>query len=111
MKNFVSRAGKYVVGALAGGVALAAGASTAAAYDFDNGIGPVDVMIPDYIIPAIYADVAPGDATIILRVTSCVTTAWFDAIAPYHPTAVGVYSTIPRRPASESVTNANKNVA
>jgi hypothetical protein len=39
------------------------------------------------------------------------TNAWFDATAPYHPTAVGVYSRLGRRPASESETNANMNVA
>jgi hypothetical protein len=37
--------------------------------------------------------------------------AWFDAVAPYHPTAVGVYTRIGRRPASESATNRNLNIA
>ncbi|MGA1726277.1 MAG: vanadium-dependent haloperoxidase [Burkholderiaceae bacterium] len=38
------------------------------------------------------------------------TNAWFDAIAPYHPTAVGVYSRLGRRPAAEA-THRNKNIA
>ncbi|WBB61030.1 hypothetical protein O7599_00260 [Streptomyces sp. WMMC500] len=44
-------------------------------------------------------------------VTHLLQTSWFDALAPYHPTAVGVYSQIPRRPAGESATNRNKNIA
>jgi len=36
--------------------------------------------------------------------------AWFDTVAPYHPTAVGVYTRIPRRPASESATNRRMNI-
>jgi hypothetical protein len=37
--------------------------------------------------------------------------AWFDAIAPYHPTAVGVASRLGRRPASERATNRQRNIA
>jgi hypothetical protein len=47
----------------------------------------------------------------ILRHTTIITNAWFDAIAPYHPTAVGVYSRLGRRPASEAATNRQKNIA
>jgi len=54
--------------------------------------------------------VGPMDATIIMWSSHKVQTSWFDAIAPYHPTAVGVYTRIPRRPASEH-TNRNKNIA
>ncbi|WBB62403.1 vanadium-dependent haloperoxidase [Streptomyces sp. WMMC500] len=35
---------------------------------------------------------------------------WFDAIAPYHPTAKGIFSDIPRRPESEHTTR-NQNIA
>ncbi|WP_218105712.1 DUF6851 domain-containing protein [Micromonospora inyonensis] len=35
---------------------------------------------------------------------------WFDAIAPYHPTAVGIFSDLGRRPAGEHTTR-NKNIA
>ncbi|HET6214169.1 MAG TPA: hypothetical protein VFE14_14995 [Micromonosporaceae bacterium] len=52
-----------------------------------------------------------ADATLILRLATLVENAWFDAIAPYHPTAVGIYSNLGRRPASEGVTNRNKNIA
>jgi hypothetical protein len=55
--------------------------------------------------------IGPMDATIVMWSSHMVQTSWFDAIAPYHPTAVGVYTQIPRRPSSESATNRNKNIA
>jgi hypothetical protein len=50
------------------------------------------------------------DATVNIWLQHLNTIAWFDAVAPYHPTAVGVYTRIGRRPASES-TNRNLNIA
>ena len=47
----------------------------------------------------------------MLRITTLITNSWFDAVAPYHPTAVGVYFRLGRRPASERATNSNMNVA
>ncbi|WP_299881370.1 vanadium-dependent haloperoxidase [uncultured Cocleimonas sp.] len=81
-------------------------------YDFDNGNAAVDVVITT-IAPTIFQTVSPsgGDATLVLRVTTLVTNSWFDATAPYHPTAVGVYTRLGRRPAAESTTNANMNIA
>jgi hypothetical protein len=79
-------------------------------FDFDNGNAPIEVVIPA-VIPVIFGNVAPGDATIVLRFTTMLTNAWFDATAPYHPTAVGIYSNLGRRPASDSDTNANINIA
>ena len=80
------------------------------AFDFDNGLAPIEIVIPG-VVPVIYGNVAPGDATLVLRFTTMITNGWFDAIAPYHPTAVGVYSNLGRRPAAESATNANMNIA
>lgn len=79
-------------------------------FDFDTGNAAIEVVIPA-ALPAIF-EVSPGgnDATLVLRATTLATTAWFDAIAPYHPTAVGVYSRIPRRPAHQR-TDRNRNVA
>jgi hypothetical protein len=83
----------------------------ALAFDFDNGNAPIEVIIPT-LIPFIFQSIAgPGDATLVLRFTSSFAVAWFDATAPYHPTAVGVYADLGRRPAGESATNANMNVA
>ena len=80
------------------------------AFDFDTGNSAIDVIIPAVIGP-LFQTTAPNDAPIILRHTTIITNAWFDAIAPYHPTAVGVYSSLGRRPASEAITNQRKNIA
>ena len=79
---------------------------------FDPNTGNAALAIIPTVIPKIYESVSPtaGDATLVLRVTTLITNSWFDAIAPYHPTAVGVNSRLGRRPAGES-TNYNKNVA
>ncbi|KIG14626.1 hypothetical protein DB30_06505 [Enhygromyxa salina] len=79
-------------------------------FDFDTGNAPIEIVIPA-VLPVIAGSVAPGDATIVLRFTTMLSNAWFDATAPYHPTAVGVYSNLGRRPASESTTHANMNIA
>lgn len=79
-------------------------------YDFDNGNAAVELVIP-VVVQNLFKYVKPGDATIVLRWTTLVTNSWFDATAPYHPTAIGVYSDLGRRPASESSTNAEMNVA
>ncbi len=52
-----------------------------------------------------------GDATLIFRLTSLLGNAWFDAIAPYHSTAVGVHSDLGRRPAAESADTEARNIA
>ncbi|MFE6288283.1 DUF6851 domain-containing protein [Streptomyces sp. NPDC057877] len=55
--------------------------------------------------------VGPMDATVFLWTNRVTMLAAFDALAPYHESAVGVYSRIPRRPSSESATNRNLNTA
>lgn len=84
----------------------------AAAFDFDNGNALFEVVGP-FLVPAIFSSVSSNgnDASLVLRVTTLMSNAWFDAIAPYHETAVGVYSRLGRRPASERATNRNKNIA
>jgi hypothetical protein len=83
----------------------------AIAFDFATGNSAVEVIIPT-AIPFIFQSVnGPGDATLILRFTSLFVTVWFDAIAPYHATAVGVFSDLGRRPASESTDNTQLNTA
>src|SRR5262245_58364592 len=83
-----------------------------APFDMDTGNAAIEVVIPA-VIPAILTTVSAGanDAPLVLRITTVITNAWFDAIAPYHSTAVGVYSRLGRRPAAEGVTNRNKNIA
>jgi len=79
-------------------------------FDFDNGNAPAQVIIPT-VIPVILQDVSPGagDATLILRNTTLITNAWFDAIAPYHETAIGVYTQHDHR--LTETTNREKNIA
>ena len=80
-------------------------------FDLNTGVAPLEVIIPT-VVPLVFQRVSPAamDATIVLRITTMITNAWFDAIAPYHPTAKGVYSSIARQPQSEA-TLFNKNVA
>ncbi|MFF0205961.1 DUF6851 domain-containing protein [Streptomyces sp. NPDC005017] len=53
----------------------------------------------------------PMDVTVFLWINRLTALAVFDALAPYHESAVGVYTRIPRRPSGESATNRNLNVA
>jgi hypothetical protein len=78
-------------------------------FDLSSGNIGIEVIIPA-VIPALFQTTTPNDAPIILRHTTLITNAWFDAIAPYHPTAKGVYSRMRNRPASEATTG-NKNIA
>jgi hypothetical protein len=79
-------------------------------FDFDAGNAAIEVIIPA-VIPALFQTTTPNDAPLVLRHTTLITNAWFDAIAPYHVTAVGVYSRLGRRPAVEGATNRNKTIA
>ncbi|MFF5010796.1 vanadium-dependent haloperoxidase [Streptomyces phaeochromogenes] len=83
----------------------------ATSFDLDNGNVFFEVLYPE-INPAVrkYVSQTGVDAPLVLRVTTLVTNGWFDAIAPYHSTAVGVYSDLGRRPADEAK-NRNKNIA
>ncbi|MEP1214482.1 MAG: vanadium-dependent haloperoxidase [Marinobacter sp.] len=80
-------------------------------HNLTHGNAAIEVVIP-FAIPAIFeASPTAGDATLVLRATTLITNSWFDAVAPYHPTAVGVYSNLGRRPANESENNLNLNIA
>jgi hypothetical protein len=87
------------------------GAAPGPTFDFDTGNAPVEVVVPS-LVPEVFGRVSTsgGDAPQILRVTTLLTNGWFDAIAPYHPTAVGVSSDLGRRPPAER-TDRNRNVA
>ncbi|MDE2750365.1 MAG: vanadium-dependent haloperoxidase [Chloroflexota bacterium] len=62
----------------------------------------IDIVLPK-LYPIIAMDVSPslGDATLINRINMVVALGMMDAAAPYHETAVGMYSRSPRRPESE----------
>ncbi len=106
----LSRFAQFAALALALALVLPASPAPAQTFDFDHGNAAVEVVIPA-AVPAILA-VSPGanDATLVLRFTTLGANAWFDAIAPYHPTAVGVYSRLARRPEHQR-TDRNRNIA
>ena len=80
--------------------------------DLDN-----DNVLLDLVIPTVgnwfREEVSPtgSDVSLVFHYTGLILTAGFDAIAPYHPTAVGAYSRMGRRPPEESVTDRNINIA
>jgi hypothetical protein len=79
------------------------------AFDPATGSAPAELIIPQ-LVPVIFSTVSPGDAPLILRTTTLITQSWFDAIAPYGETTVGVSSRIPRRPLAER-SDRNRNIA
>ncbi|MFJ2967577.1 vanadium-dependent haloperoxidase [Streptomyces collinus] len=81
-------------------------------FDWDAGNAPNELIYPRLGDPIKKLVSSTGmDATLITRVGAMVETGWFDAVAPYHPTAKGIYSDLGRRPASERATNRNINIA
>ena len=80
-------------------------------FDFDNGNIATELIIPTIVSESLKLAPSGGDASLILYTTTLVTNGWFDAIAPYRPVVKGVHSNIPKRPASESANNRNKNIA
>jgi hypothetical protein len=87
-------------------------AESVADFDMDTGNFIRDVISRFQTSHPLYEDiVGPMDVTISQRYIHLSMISWFDAVAPYHPTAVGVYSRLGRRPSSESATNRNKNIA
>ena len=75
-----------------------------------------DNVVYYLIVPTIaeyfQRDLSPtlSDAPLVFHQMTIMMTAAFDAIAPYHPTAVGAYSRFGRQPASE-LTTRNVNIA
>lgn len=88
---------------------------TTSAHSFDCPQGAPNICAPasviDYTVPRLLSTVSPGDAPIILRTTTMITAAWFDAIAPYSQTAVGVHSQIPRVAPKIENSDSERNIA
>ena len=57
-------------------------------FDFDTGIAAVTVA--QQMGEATRAAVSPfaGDAPLVIRITTLMSNAFFDALAPYHPTGI-----------------------
>ena len=79
-------------------------------FDLNKDVAPIRVA--QEMGDAVRAAVSPfsSDASLVVRITALMANSFFDAIAPYHPTAVGIYSNLGRRPAHER-NNRNKNIA
>lgn len=67
-------------------------------------MNPLREIILPRLIPIIVMDVSSslGDATLINRLHFVMLTGMVDAAAPYHPSAVGIYSRFERQPAAET---------
>jgi hypothetical protein len=109
-----------LIGGVGGAAALALGHNGSAAaqppqlpaFDFDTDNALDFMFAPDERAGQGASQfVAPMDGTMFIWLDQFIVVAWFDAVAPYHETAVGVYTRIGRRPASESATNRNLNIA
>lgn len=75
-------------------------------------VNPLSDVILPRLYPIIATDVSPslGDATLINYIDFVIALGMVDAAAPYHETAVGMYTHIPRRPELER-TDRNINTA
>lgn len=79
-------------------------------FDMETGVvfEPLSFAAGDWLL---YWNPYANDAASVFAVTIRIDIALTDALAPYHPTAVGMYSRIENRPPSESETNLNINLA
>jgi hypothetical protein len=99
------------LGALTVPVSAVPKSAAAPAFGFDNGNAVTEVVFPALAHVQGETISADGsDITLIVDHAMLLELAWFDAIAPYNPRAVGIFSNLGRRPASED-TNRNKNTA
>jgi len=95
-----------MVGSLTG---AAPAASQTASFDLDHGNALLEVIYPTLNTePRAEYFARPGSW--VVDHAMLIEMPWFDAIAPYHPTAVGIFSNLGRRPAEER-TMRNKNIA
>ncbi len=79
-------------------------------FDWDTGNASFSIVVSQ-TDPILLDYLTVSDAPLIIRLNALIAIAMYDAIAPYHPTAVGIHSRLGRRPASEALTNRNKNLA
>ena len=81
-----------------------------ATFDLDNGNALTEVVYPELNTPGPRAEYFGRPGSWVVDHAMLIEMPWFDAIAPYHPTAVGIFSNLGRRPAEERTTR-NKNIA
>ena len=84
--------------------------ASANAFDLDTGYAPAEVVIPNaFELLSVDVSKSGSDATLVLRHTAMLSNSWFDAVAPYHPTQVGIYSKITQR--RTETNNHDKNIS
>ena len=84
--------------------------STANKIDLDNGMAIIDLIFPfGTKLVKKYVSPSTGDASLILRMNTITSNVWYDAVAPYHPTAVGIYTQHKHRMTEKN--NRGKNIA
>jgi len=98
--------------ALCGLVLLQPLSVRAQTFDPVTGNAPLEIVIPA-VDPVFFDEVTitGGDPSILLRYTTLIVNSWFDAVAPYHPTARAVYSSQDRRVPFSPSDNTNLNIA
>lgn len=81
-------------------------------FNLVTGNGPLEIVIPA-VDKVFFEEVTRtgGDPSILTRYTTLIVNSWFDAIAPYHPTANAVYSDQERRPPFDPSDNTDINIA
>ncbi|MEY3051420.1 MAG: hypothetical protein RLY31_1205 [Bacteroidota bacterium] len=81
-------------------------------FDCATGNAAIEVVIPQ-VDPVFFEAVTKhgGDPSILIRYTTLIVNGWFDAVAPYHPTAAAVYSRQERQPVYDPSDNTFLNVA
>ncbi|MFG2562893.1 DUF6851 domain-containing protein [Streptomyces sp. NPDC048496] len=97
--------------ALVGSLTSAAPASPqrAAGFDLDSGNALSEVVYPKF--QRVSREQSSGrSVSLTVDHAMLIEMPWFDAIAPYHPTATGIFSDLGRRPKDERTTR-NKNIA
>ncbi len=80
-----------------------------ATFNFDTSNSVIELLIP-LALRHLAQLTKFTDASVLLHLAAVTNVGWFDPLAPYHPTAVGIYSRVPRRPVNEH-TNRNHNTA
>lgn len=81
----------------------------AAAFDLDHGNALIEVIYPKF--QRVSREQSSGrSVSLTVDHAMLIEMPWFDAIAPYHPTASGIFSDLGRRPSDEHTTR-NINIA
>lgn len=112
MHDVIAFLKKMILGAISLNMLLLLPASAEQSFDLKTGNAATDVILPA-AAGAIFEEISPvgSDPSLVLRATILITGGWYEAAAPFHPTAVGVYSRLGRQPAADPNDNTDLNTA